>query len=63
MRKLSLDPGIPRAVPVYSPDAGNTFAPYEPDGTLSARIFKGIPLFGKTEVLTRVDLHSLTGLC
>ena len=38
-------------------------AVYEQDGTLRARIFRGIPLFGKTEVLKRVDLHSLAGMC
>jgi uncharacterized protein (DUF2147 family) len=51
---------------ILDPNDGKTYrlsAVYEPDGTLRARIFKGIPLFGKTEVLTRVDLHSLTGLC
>ena len=51
---------------ILDPNDGNTYrlsAVYEPDGTLHARIFKGIPLFGKTEILTRVDLHSLKGLC
>jgi uncharacterized protein (DUF2147 family) len=51
---------------ILDPNDGKTYrlsAVYEPDGTLRARIFKGIPLFGKSEVLTRVDLHSLTGLC
>ena len=33
------------------------------DGTLRARIFKGIPLLGRTEILTRVDVRSLTGQC
>ncbi|MBV8397548.1 MAG: DUF2147 domain-containing protein [Acetobacteraceae bacterium] len=35
----------------------------EPDGVLHARIFKGVPLFGKTEILKRVDLASFTGQC
>jgi uncharacterized protein (DUF2147 family) len=51
---------------ILDPDDGRTYrlsAVYEPDGTLHARIFKGIPLFGKTEVLERVDLRSLMGLC
>jgi uncharacterized protein (DUF2147 family) len=51
---------------ILDPDDGKTYrlsAVYEPDGTLRARIFKGIPLFGKTEILTRVDVRSLTGLC
>ena len=38
-------------------------ATYDPDGTLHARIFKGIPLFGKTEILNRVDVRNLTGRC
>jgi uncharacterized protein (DUF2147 family) len=51
---------------ILDPEDGKTYrlsAVYEPDGTLRARIFKGIPLFGKTEVLERVDLRSLVGLC
>jgi uncharacterized protein (DUF2147 family) len=51
---------------ILDPDDGKTYrlsAVYEPDGTLRARIFKGTPLFGKTEILTRVDVRSLTGLC
>ena len=51
---------------ILDPEDGKIYrlsAVYEPDGTLRARIFKGIPLFGKTEVLTRVDIRSLTGLC
>src|SRR5690348_7415269 len=35
----------------------------EPDGTLRARIFRGAPLFGKTEILKRADLASFTGQC
>jgi len=38
-------------------------ATYDPDGTLHARIFKGIPLFGKIEILNRVDVRNLTGRC
>jgi uncharacterized protein (DUF2147 family) len=51
---------------IVDPNDDKTYrlsAVYEPDGTMRARIFKGIPLIGKTEVLTRVDLRSLTGLC
>jgi uncharacterized protein (DUF2147 family) len=33
------------------------------DGTLHARIFKGVPLFGRTEILRRVDIKSLSGRC
>lgn len=38
-------------------------ATYEPDGTLRARIFKGIPLVGKTEILRRADIRELVALC
>jgi uncharacterized protein (DUF2147 family) len=51
---------------ILDPEDSKTYrlsAVYEADGTLHARIFKGIPLFGKTEVLERVDLRSLTGVC
>ena len=51
---------------ILDPDDGNTYrlsAVFEPDGTLRARVFKGIPLFGKTEILKRVDVRSYTGLC
>jgi uncharacterized protein (DUF2147 family) len=51
---------------ILDPDDNNVYrltANFEPDGTLRARIFKGVPLLGKTEVLRRVDVHSLTGLC
>lgn len=46
------------------PDDGRIYrlaARLETDGTLHARIFKGVPLFGRTEILTRVDIRSLTG--
>jgi uncharacterized protein (DUF2147 family) len=51
---------------ILDPDDGNTYrlsATYETDGTLHARIFKGIPLFGRTEILKRVDVRKLTGRC
>ena len=38
-------------------------ATYELDGTLHARIFRGVPLLGKTEILKRVDVRTLTGQC
>jgi uncharacterized protein (DUF2147 family) len=43
---------------IVDPNDDKTYrlsAVYEPDGTMRARIFKGIPLIGKTEVLTRVN--------
>jgi uncharacterized protein (DUF2147 family) len=51
---------------ILDPDNGKTYqlsATYEPDGTLRARIFKGIPLLGKTEILKRVDVQKLTEMC
>ena len=51
---------------IYDPNDGNTYrlsATLEPDGTLHARIYDGIPLFGKTEVLRRVPPRSLDGWC
>jgi uncharacterized protein (DUF2147 family) len=51
---------------IVDPNDGKIYqlsATYEPDGTLHARIFKGIPLFGKTEILNRVDVRNLTGQC
>ena len=51
---------------ILDPNDGKIYqlsATYEPDGTLHARIFKGIPLFGKTEILNRVDVRNFTGQC
>jgi uncharacterized protein (DUF2147 family) len=51
---------------IYDPDDGTTYrlsASLQPDGTLNARIYKGIPLFGRTEILRRVDPQSLQGRC
>jgi uncharacterized protein (DUF2147 family) len=51
---------------IVDPNDGKIYqlsATYEVDGTLHARIFKGIPLFGKTEVLNRVDVRNFTGQC
>jgi uncharacterized protein (DUF2147 family) len=51
---------------ILDPDDGTTYrltATYEADGTLRARIFKGVPMIGKTEILRRVDLRSLAGRC
>ena len=38
---------------ILDPNDGKTYrlsATYEPDGTLRARIFVGVPIFGKTEI-------------
>jgi uncharacterized protein (DUF2147 family) len=51
---------------ILDPNDGKTYrlsATYEADGTLRARIFIGVPLFGKTEILKRIDTKSLQDLC
>jgi uncharacterized protein (DUF2147 family) len=51
---------------ILDPNDGKTCllsATYELDGTLRARIFMGVPIFGKTEILKRIDTKSLPGLC
>jgi uncharacterized protein (DUF2147 family) len=51
---------------ILDPNNGKTYqlsASYQLDGTLHARIFKDIPLLGKTEILTRVDLRNFEGQC
>ena len=51
---------------ILDPNDGKTYklsATYEPDGTLRAQIFIGIPILGKTEILKRVDVRSLTEMC
>jgi len=51
---------------IYDPTDGNTYrlsATLEPNGTLEARIYKGVRVFGKTETLIRVASRSLDGWC
>jgi uncharacterized protein (DUF2147 family) len=51
---------------ILDPNNGKTYrlsAKYQPDGTLRARIFEGISLLGKTEILARVDVSSFDGKC
>jgi len=51
---------------IYDTTDGNVYrlsASLEPNGTLRARIYTGVPLFGKTEILTRVAPRSLDGWC
>lgn len=51
---------------IYDTTDGNTYslsATLQPDGTLQARIYRGIPMFGKTETLTKVRTKSLSGWC
>ena len=51
---------------IFDPNDGKTYrlsATFQPDGELRARIYQGIELFGKTKMLKRVDLNSLSGRC
>jgi uncharacterized protein (DUF2147 family) len=51
---------------ILDPDNGKTYqlsATFQPDGTLRARIYRGIELLGQTKILRRVSLRSLTGWC
>ena len=48
------------------PESGKTYnlkATVEDHNRISARIYKGIPLLGRTEILTRIKSHSLAGWC
>ena len=59
-------PGAWSGGSIYDTTDGNTYrlsATLEADGTLHARIYRGVPLLGKTEVLTRVPPRSLDGWC
>jgi uncharacterized protein (DUF2147 family) len=51
---------------IFDPDDRSTYslsATLQPDGTISARIYSGIALFGKTEILQRIPARSLEGWC
>jgi uncharacterized protein (DUF2147 family) len=51
---------------ILDPNDGKTYrlsATYEADDTLHARIFIMAPIFGKTEILKRIDVKSLPDLC
>ncbi|HEY6430971.1 MAG TPA: DUF2147 domain-containing protein [Acetobacteraceae bacterium] len=51
---------------ILDPDKRTVYrlsAEFEPDGTLHARIFRGVPVLGRTEVLRRVDLREFSGQC
>ena len=51
---------------ILDPDDGLTYqlsAKLQTDDTLNARIFKGVPVLGKTEVLRRIDIRPLTDRC
>jgi uncharacterized protein (DUF2147 family) len=50
----------------YNAEDGKTYnlkASVESDDRIVARIYKGIPLLGRTEILTRIASHSLAGWC
>jgi hypothetical protein len=51
---------------IVDPDDGATYrlsAILQPDGALQARIYKGVPLFGRTEILRRIDPRSIADQC
>jgi len=51
---------------ILDPDTGTMYqlsAKLQADNTLNARIFKGFPVLGETEVLKRVNLRALTDHC
>jgi uncharacterized protein (DUF2147 family) len=50
----------------FDPENGSTYdlsAELPSGNTIAARIYKGIPLFGRTEFLTRIPPQSLKGWC
>ena len=51
---------------LFDPENGSTYnlsAALESVDTIIARVYKGIPLFGQTEILKRIPPRSLTGWC
>jgi hypothetical protein len=65
-RRTRKSPSVWTGGSILDPNDGKTYrlsATYELDGTLRARIFMGVPIFGKTEILKRIDTKSLPGLC
>jgi uncharacterized protein (DUF2147 family) len=50
----------------FDPEDGQTYnvsAHVDTIDRISARIYRGIPLFGRTEILTRITARSLPGWC
>ncbi|HEY7581309.1 MAG TPA: DUF2147 domain-containing protein [Acetobacteraceae bacterium] len=50
----------------FDPENSQTYnvsARVETIDRISARIYRGIPLFGRTEILTRISARSLPGWC
>jgi uncharacterized protein (DUF2147 family) len=51
---------------ILDPDDGAVYqlsATLQPDGVLAARIYRGIPLIGKTKMLRRIDPRTFPGRC
>jgi uncharacterized protein (DUF2147 family) len=51
---------------IFDPDDGLTYqlsAKLQTDDTLNARIFKGVPVLARTEVLRRIDIRPLSDRC
>jgi uncharacterized protein (DUF2147 family) len=51
---------------IFDPEDGNTYhlsATLQPEDTIQARIFEGIPMLGETKVLRRIENRSLPGWC
>jgi uncharacterized protein (DUF2147 family) len=51
---------------IYDPDNNATYslsASLDTNGTMQARIYRGIPWLGKTEILSRIQPRSLDGWC
>jgi|SRR5882672_3132736 len=49
-----------------NPENGKTYnlkATVDSNTQITARIYQGIPLLGRTEILTRIRSHSLAGWC
>ena len=50
----------------YDPENDSTYdlsADLQPDDTISARIYDGVPMFGRTEILHHIASGSLQGWC
>jgi uncharacterized protein (DUF2147 family) len=50
----------------FDPENASTYslsAMLQADGTIAARIYDGISIFGRTEILRRIALRSLRGWC
>jgi uncharacterized protein (DUF2147 family) len=51
---------------LFDPEDGSTYnlsATLQSDGTISARVYEGFSMLGRTEVLRRIEPYSLRGWC